>query len=100
MSELTGNPVLALKEYRFMDRQQILEVVLKHLTLNVDGLEGREVDPSMSMADFGASSLDIVEIVSASMRELKIRVPRTELARLKNINELVDLLSMVKNKPI
>lgn len=99
MSELTGNPVLALKETRFMDRQHILEVVLKHLTLNVDGLEGREVDPSRSMADFGASSLDIVEIVSASMRELKIRVPRTELARLKNINELVDLLTKVKNQP-
>lgn len=81
-----------------MDRQQVLEVVLKHLKLNVDGLEGREVDPSRSMTELGASSLDIVEIVSTSIRELRIRVSRTELARLKNINELVDLLTKVKNE--
>jgi len=81
-----------------MDRQQILNVVLKNLQLNVDGLEGREIDPSKPMAEFGASSLDIVEIVSASIRELRIRVPRTELAGLKNINDLVDLLTKIKNQ--
>jgi len=74
-----------------MNRQEILDVVLKHLRQNVDGLEGREIDPSRPMADFGASSLDIVEVVSASIRELRIKVPRTELVGLKNINELVDL---------
>lgn len=81
-----------------MDRRQVLDVVIKHLQLNVDGLEGREIDPSKAMADFGASSLDIVEVVSASMRELRIRVPRTELAGLKNIDGLVDLLTKVKNQ--
>ncbi|UQA57016.1 phosphopantetheine-binding protein [Polyangium aurulentum] len=74
-----------------MNRQEILDVVLKHLRQNVDGLEGREIDPSRPMADFGASSLDIVEVVSSSIRELRIKVPRTELVGLKNINELVDL---------
>lgn len=74
-----------------MNRQEILGVVLKHLRQNVDGLDGREIDPSRAMADFGASSLDIVEVVSAAIRELKIKVPRTELVGLKNINELVDL---------
>jgi polyketide biosynthesis acyl carrier protein len=81
-----------------MDRQQILSVVLKHIQLNVDGLEGREIDPSKSMADFGASSLDIVEVVSATIRELQIRVARTELAPLKNVDALVDLLTKVKNQ--
>lgn len=81
-----------------MDRQQVLEVVLKHFRLNVDGLEGREIDFSKSMADFGASSLDIVEVVSGSLRELRIRVARTELAELKNIDGLVDLLTTIKNR--
>jgi polyketide biosynthesis acyl carrier protein len=80
-----------------MERQEILAVVLKHFRLNVDGLEGREIDPSKSMADFGASSLDIVEVVSASIRELQIRVARTELAPLKNIDALIDLLTKIKN---
>ena len=43
------------------------------------------------MLDYGISSLDIVEIVSGSMRELQLRVPRTRLANLKNIDELVDV---------
>jgi polyketide biosynthesis acyl carrier protein len=74
-----------------MNRQQIMDVVLRHLRQNVDGLDGVDIDPARSMVDFGASSLDLVEIVSASIRELKIKVPRTELAGLKNINDLVDL---------
>ncbi len=74
-----------------MDRQQIVDVVLKHLRLNVDGLDDVEIDTASSMADLGASSLDIVEVVSSSMRELRVRVPTTELSGLKNIGELVDL---------
>jgi acyl carrier protein len=79
-----------------MEREQILNVVIKQLRLNVEGLEERDIDPSKSMLDLGASSLDVVEIVSASMRELQIRVQRTQLANLKNINELVDLFHRVK----
>ena len=79
-----------------MDRQTVLNVVVKHIKQNVDGLEETEIDPSLSMADYGASSLDIVEIASAAMRELKIKVPRTELAKVHNIGQLVDLFVAVE----
>ncbi|HET8640607.1 MAG TPA: phosphopantetheine-binding protein [Pseudonocardiaceae bacterium] len=79
-----------------MDRDHVMSVVTKHIKLNADGLDGVTIDPSKSMKEFGLSSLDTVEIVSAAMRELKIRVPRTELANLSNINELVDLFLRVK----
>jgi len=79
-----------------ISQQEILEVVLKHLRRNVDGLEGVEIDPSRSMAEYSASSLDIVEVVSASMRELGIKIPRTRLAQVKNIQGLVNLLSEAK----
>lgn len=81
-----------------MDRDHVLNVVSKHIKLNADGLEGTTIDPTKSMKEFGLSSLDTVEIVSASMRELKIKVPRTELANLSNINELVDLFLRVKQE--
>jgi acyl carrier protein len=58
----------------------------------VDGLEASKIDPARSMKDLGANSLDIVEVVSRSMRELKVKVPRSELSKLTNINELVDTL--------
>jgi len=80
-----------------MNREEILNVVVKQLRLNVGRLEEVVIDPSKSMADFGASSLDIVEIVSMIMRELQVRILRTQLANLKNINEFVNLLHKVKN---
>ncbi|MCK5797921.1 MAG: acyl carrier protein, partial [Deltaproteobacteria bacterium] len=43
----------------------------------------------------GANSLDIVEVVSSSMRQLKVKVPRSELANLEDIGALVDLLYQV-----
>ncbi|MGE3507760.1 MAG: phosphopantetheine-binding protein [Vicinamibacterales bacterium] len=75
-----------------MTRDQILAVVAKHLASAVDDLAPGAIDPSRSMKDYGANSLDIVEVVSASMRELKIKVPRSELNKLTNIQGLVDLL--------
>lgn len=75
-----------------MTREAILGVVAKHLASAVDDLDPATVDGGRSMKDYGANSLDIVEVVSASMRELKIKVPRSELNKLTNINGLVDLL--------
>ena len=79
-----------------MEREAILAVVVQHMKENIDGLELEEIDPAKSMADYGASSLDIVEIVSASMRQLQVRIPRTRLAQLDHIGALVDLLCEVK----
>lgn len=74
-----------------MDRSHVLNVVIRHFRANVDLPDDFEVDPARSMLEQGAQSLDLLEIVSASMRELKIRVPRTSLRDLKNIDELVDV---------
>lgn len=75
-----------------MTRETILAVVAKHLANAVDELDPATVDGAKSMKDYGANSLDIVEVVSASMRELKIKVPRAELGKLTTIDGLVDLL--------
>ena len=78
-----------------ISREKVLEVVEKHLRDTVEDLEDTKIDPNRSMKDLGANSLDIVEVVSCSMRELKVKVPRSELNNLANINELVDLLLRV-----
>jgi acyl carrier protein len=75
-----------------MTREDVLEVVTRHLVDTIEELEGVEIDPAKSMKDLGANSLDIVEVVSCSMRELKVKVPRSELNKLENIHQLVDLL--------
>ena len=75
-----------------MTRDAVLVVVLKHLGNALDGVDPNTIDPARSMKDYGANSLDLVEVVSAAMRELKVKVPRTELNKLTNIDGLVDLL--------
>ena len=73
-------------------RDHVESVVLDHLKQTVEELADQDIDTSESMKDLGANSLDIVEIVSCSMRELRVKVPRTELSELENIDQLVDLL--------
>ncbi len=73
-------------------REEVLEVVKSHMEDTVEELEGVEIDTSKSMKDLGANSLDIVEVVSCSMRELKVKVPRSELNKLENVDQLVDML--------
>jgi acyl carrier protein len=80
-----------------MTRADVLAVVAKHLASAVDELDAAAIDPSKSMKDYGANSLDIVEVVSGAMRELKVKVPRTELNKLTNVDGLVGLLHDIKS---
>ena len=75
-----------------MTREDVLAVVARHLANAVDGIDPATIDGSRSMKDYGANSLDIVEVVSSAMRELKVKVPRSELNKLTNIDGFVDLL--------
>lgn len=75
-----------------MSRDEVLAVVKKHICDISEDLSADKIDPAQSMKDLGINSLDIVEVVSCSMRELKVKVPRSELSKLTNIDGLVDLL--------
>ncbi len=72
-----------------MEREEILRVIEKHLIKSVSGIT-EKIDPEKKFTDYGANSLDIVEIVSGTMRELKIKIPRTELSDIQNISGLID----------
>jgi acyl carrier protein len=75
-----------------MTRESIHGVVIKHLCNIVENVDPSTIDASRSMKDYGANSLDLVEVVSATMRELKIKVPRVALGKVTSIDGLVDLL--------
>ena len=81
-----------------MTREEVFAVVTRHLAASVDGLDAATIDPMRSMKDYGANSLDIVEVVSGAMRELKVKVPRTELNKLTNLDGLVGLLYDIKSQ--
>ena len=75
-----------------MEREEIASVVRKYVAHEIGDLNPSDIDMSRSMKDLGATSLDMVEVVSLSMRELKVKVPRSELGKLTNMDGLVDLL--------
>ena len=81
-----------------MTRADVLAIVAKHLANALDGIDPSTIDGSKSMKDYGANSLDIVEVVSAAMREVKVKVPRAQLNTLTNIDGLVDLLYNTKQE--
>jgi acyl carrier protein len=74
-----------------MTRDDIWGVIKKHLADAVDDLDVSTIDTSKSMKDYGANSLDLVEVVSRSMRELKVKIPRAELNKITDINGLIEL---------
>ncbi len=73
-------------------KQEIIDIVKEHLMDNLEDMDDVEFDPDKSMKDMGANSLDIVEVVSCTMRDLKVKVPRAELSKLDNVTQLVDML--------
>lgn len=73
-----------------MTKEEIIDVIKKNIEENLDDVEGQEIDPQKSMKDYGANSLDMIEVVSCSMRELNIKIPRSELADIANIDQLAD----------
>ena len=75
-----------------MNREHVVSIIIKHLQQNVDGLADQKIDTSRSMLEMGATSLDVVEIVSSVMRELEVKVARTQFANVKNIDQLADML--------
>jgi acyl carrier protein len=74
-----------------MTRDQIFAVVRANIMNIVEGVPPDAVSEDVSMRDLGADSLQIVEVVSRSMKELRLKVPRTELSRASNLRDLLDL---------
>jgi acyl carrier protein len=73
-------------------REEVLTVLKKYLADVIEDVDLNTLDTTRSMKDYGVNSLDMVEVVSRSMRELRVKVPRAELNKLTNIDGLVDLL--------
>ena len=63
-----------------MTETEVFDVLKKHILEQLeDEVDEAEIDIEKSMSDLGANSLDNVEIVTNTMRELKIKIPRDEL---------------------
>ena len=83
-----------------MTRDEIFAVVKSNVQAIIEGAKGKEITENNSMRDYQADSLEIVEVVSRSMKQLKIKVPRAELATAKNLKDLVDIFEKAINASV
>ena len=74
-----------------MTRDEIFSVVKANIQAVIEGAIGKEILETQSMRDFQADSLEIVEVVSRSMKQLGVKVPRTRLLDASNLKDLLDL---------
>ena len=82
-----------------MTKQEVIQVIKNNIVDNLDDIQETDIDVSKSMKDYGANSLDIIEVVSSSMRELSIKIPRSELADITTIDQLADRFMQYVNRP-
>lgn len=75
-----------------MTRDEIFDVIKTNMQVIIEGARNKEITEQHAMRDFGADSLEMVEVVSRSMKQCRRKVKRTELAQAKNLGDLLDLL--------
>lgn len=74
-----------------MNREKIFSVIKANMLEIIEDMEGKTIEEINKMSDFGADSLEIIEVVSRSMKQLGLKVPRTELSKAQDIQGLIDL---------
>lgn len=73
-----------------MTRDEIVAIIQKNVVEQIEDVEYEDLEFAETFRDFGANSLDMLEVVTASMRELNIKVPRADLAEVESIDGLAD----------
>ncbi len=77
---------------RQLDRADVLKALTDSIHEVLPDLAERRIEPDDSLVDLGANSLDRAEIVMLAMEALSIEVERSELAGLRDIESLVEIL--------
>jgi polyketide biosynthesis acyl carrier protein len=87
-------------EEHAVTREDVLNLVKIKAAEIIANLDPAKIDTSKSFKHYGASSLDLVELVSVLMRELNVRLPRSELKKVGTIDELVTALHVARSQAL
>jgi acyl carrier protein len=79
-------------------REDVLDLVKAKAAEIIANLDVAGLDASKSLKHYGASSLDLVELVSVLMREMNVRIPRQELKKVGSIDDLVTVLHVARSQ--
>jgi acyl carrier protein len=82
-----------------LTKTDVLNAIKTNMSLIMEEFDETAFDPIKSMRDHGANSLEMLEIVSRTMRQLGVKVPRVRLNRVNNIDELANEFVLVVSAP-
>jgi polyketide biosynthesis acyl carrier protein len=75
-----------------MTKNEIFQTLKKNVLEVLPKISPETITIDQRLKDLGANSIDRMDIVTQTMEDLAIKIPLVELAKVQNIQELVDLL--------
>lgn len=81
-----------------MTREEILKVIKSNLFALAPEMEGKDISNIVSIKELGLDSLEIIEIISRSMKQLQIKIPRPELMQVQSFEGLIDIFEKYANQ--
>ena len=75
-----------------MNKEDIFAIVTRHAQEVIPALQGHHFQPTQSLRELGANSIDRSEIVMMTLESLALRIPLVETVKATNIGELVNVL--------
>ena len=63
-----------------MTREEILAVIKANIVSVVEHVNDQDIQEDVLLSDLYADSIEIVEVISRSMKQLRLKIPRTSLA--------------------
>ena len=75
-----------------MTKEKVFQVIKDSIVEILPEILPNQIEISLSLKDLGANSIDRMDIVIKSMESLRLKIPLVELAKVDNIQGLVDLL--------
>ena len=76
-----------------MNKEDLFEVIKKNVVTVLVDIDPETVTIDGALTDFGANSVDRVEIAMYSMEDLNLKIPRVELGAAQNLNDLVEIFA-------
>ena len=75
-----------------MNQHQILDIIARHTRDVLPRLATHAFQPSDSLRELGANSVDRSEIIMMTLESLSLRIPLIEMAKAQNIGELAGII--------
>lgn len=75
-----------------MNREELLGLLVNNLKKAIPEFADEDLDTSKAYKELGVSSLELVEVVTRTTKELRLNLPFQELAKVRTTDDLADVI--------